>query len=201
MSDPWYDLVDPSTPVTQGDVIPQMPLVGWGGAAIVDPEGSPDELESMIAIMRDDVVVMSQACDIEQAKIENVVLCPVVALSDYHNAWAEDQRSRDQNPTDKAWGSLCDEITNGYRWNLAMLGAGLATPPDSDVEVAYEHRIVDFHDVYSVPLGWLNGFARSRGEPRWRLRPPYREHLSQAFARFFMRVGLPVDVTRPWRDR
>jgi hypothetical protein len=29
---------------------------------------------------------------------------------------------------------------------------------------------------------------------RLRLLPPYREHLSQAFARFFMRVGLPVDI-------
>ena len=27
-----------------------------------------------------------------------------------------------------------------------------------------------------------------------RILPPYREHLAQAFARFFMRVGLPVDV-------
>jgi len=25
--------------------------------------------------------------------------------------------------------------------------------------------------------------------------PPYREHLSQAFARYFMRVGLPQDIT------
>ena len=24
--------------------------------------------------------------------------------------------------------------------------------------------------------------------------PPHREHLSQAFARFFMRVGLPIDI-------
>jgi hypothetical protein len=24
--------------------------------------------------------------------------------------------------------------------------------------------------------------------------PPYREHLSQAFARYFMRVGLPSDI-------
>lgn len=27
-----------------------------------------------------------------------------------------------------------------------------------------------------------------------RLLPPYREHLSQAFARYFMRVGLPQDL-------
>ena len=29
---------------------------------------------------------------------------------------------------------------------------------------------------------------------RIRVLPPYREHLSQAFARFFMRVGLPQDI-------
>ncbi len=29
---------------------------------------------------------------------------------------------------------------------------------------------------------------------RLRLLPPYREHLAQGFARFFMRVGLPVDI-------
>ncbi|MBD5492017.1 MAG: hypothetical protein HDR16_07880 [Lachnospiraceae bacterium] len=29
---------------------------------------------------------------------------------------------------------------------------------------------------------------------RLRLCPPYREHLSQAFARYFMRVGLPVNI-------
>ena len=26
------------------------------------------------------------------------------------------------------------------------------------------------------------------------MRSPYREHLAQAFARYFMRVGLPVDI-------
>jgi hypothetical protein len=27
-----------------------------------------------------------------------------------------------------------------------------------------------------------------------RLLPPYRKHLSQSFARFIMRVGLPIDI-------
>jgi len=31
---------------------------------------------------------------------------------------------------------------------------------------------------------------------RLRLLPPYREHLAQAFARFFMRVGLPADIPK-----
>ena len=56
-----------------------------------------------------------------------------------------------------------------------------------------EYLVVDFRSVYSVPFAFLVELARKKGK-RLRLLPPYREHLSQAFARFFMRVGLPVDI-------
>ena len=52
-----------------------------------------------------------------------------------------------------------------------------------------EYLVVDFRSVYSVPFNFLIDLAKSRGK-RLRLLPPHREHLSQAFARFFMRVGL-----------
>jgi hypothetical protein len=56
-----------------------------------------------------------------------------------------------------------------------------------------ERRVVDFRRVYSLPLAFIRRWAAGRGH-RLRLLPPYREHLSQSFARFFMRVGLPVDI-------
>jgi hypothetical protein len=56
-----------------------------------------------------------------------------------------------------------------------------------------DYLIVDFRNVYSVPFDFIVELAKKRGK-RLRLLPPYREHLSQAFARFFMRVGLPVDI-------
>lgn len=55
-------------------------------------------------------------------------------------------------------------------------------------------QIVDFSKVYSLPVLFLESWLGSRGDRRLRLLPPYREHLSQAFARFFMRVGLPQDI-------
>lgn len=58
----------------------------------------------------------------------------------------------------------------------------------------HEIQIVDFRTVFSVPFGFLTELARRRPNKRLRLRSPYREHLSQAFARFFMRVGLPADI-------
>jgi hypothetical protein len=53
-------------------------------------------------------------------------------------------------------------------------------------------RVVDFRRVYSLPVAFVRKRASLSG--RLRLMPPYREHLSQSFARFFMRVGLPIDI-------
>ncbi len=64
-----------------------------------------------------------------------------------------------------------------------------------------------FRDEYFLNRGYweakdtndfLESLLKQRGQPRLRLLPPYREHLSQAFARFFMRVGLPVQVAQAW---
>ena len=55
------------------------------------------------------------------------------------------------------------------------------------------YRVVDFRNIYSISLDFIKDFNKMKCQ-RLRLLPPYREHLSQAFARFFMRVGLPVDI-------
>lgn len=68
----------------------------------------------------------------------------------------------------------------------------------SDGPLTTEHRVVDFHDVYTIPKAFLESLLIMRNQPRLRLLPPYREHLSQSFARFFMRVGLPVGVEKVW---
>jgi hypothetical protein len=52
---------------------------------------------------------------------------------------------------------------------------------------------VDFKNVYGIHFDFLLDLIR-QPSPRIRLLPPYREHLSQAFARYFMRVGLPLDI-------
>jgi hypothetical protein len=54
-------------------------------------------------------------------------------------------------------------------------------------------RVVSFRQVFSLPFGYIMKLANP-DVPRLRLLPPYREQLAQAFARFIMRVGLPVDI-------
>jgi len=58
--------------------------------------------------------------------------------------------------------------------------------------------LVDFHEIFTVPRAFLESLIKQRGKIRFRLLPPYREHLSQAFARFFMRVGLPIPIEKDW---
>lgn len=53
--------------------------------------------------------------------------------------------------------------------------------------------VVDFRQIFSLPVHYLKRHASSLGDRR-RLKSPYLEHFSQSFARFFMRIGLPLPI-------
>jgi hypothetical protein len=197
MTETWFGLVGHDVPLTQGDIIVDCPLLKWRipddgpgppGARVEDV----DRLFGLAAGIRADVVVMTQACDLEHGKVSDVVLCPCLPLSRYRPLWEAAEQARKQNPTAKSWKRFCEDITDGYVWNLFMLDS----VPEG--EMPTEHRVVDFHAVHTVPRAFLEVLIVERGTKRLRLLPPYREHLSQSFARFFMRVGLPESVKPAW---
>jgi len=194
MSDIWYERVGLGEALTQGDIIFDCPLVSWSSASIqVTEVGSEIEaLKQGRFAFQADVIVMTQACDLEQGKVRNVVACPHLSLSDYKAAWEAFLHRRNQNPTAKAWRTHCEDIKDGYAWNLSILNRS------SVAGLEFEHRIVDFHEVFTVPREFLESLLATRAGDRPRLLSPYREHLSQAFARYFMRVGLPVPVDIAW---
>lgn len=190
----WYEVAGPTDGLLQGDFVVDCPVLAWKRAPLesVEGVGEAERLKHHMDVVQVDVVVMTQACDLEQKHVEDVVVCPLYPLSVFKAAWEEEQRAAKQNPTPKAWRTFCDDIKDGFHWNYAMLNRG------SIGGLTTENRVVDFHDIYTLPLAFLQGIAAQRG-PRLRLRPPYREHLSQAFARYFMRVGLPTSVDQPWK--
>jgi hypothetical protein len=82
------------------------------------------------------------------------------------------------------------------RWNEVLKGRVeglhlLASPsiPEDNLQAL----VVDFREIYSLPYDYLVDRAAHLGS-RWRLRSPCLEHFSQAFARFFLRVGLPSTI-------
>lgn len=134
--------------------------------------------ESAIPIRRADLIVVTQSCDLENHKVQLVAMCPILSVPQLR---AVDER---YGKADRL-----EEIRKGRYEALHMLSS--PTSPDDNGDV----RIVDFREIHSLPVAFLAGHAARLGD-RWRLRPPYLEHFSQAFARFFMRVGLPSAIPR-----
>ncbi|HZP92095.1 MAG TPA: hypothetical protein VFB20_04340 [Burkholderiales bacterium] len=188
MAEQWYEAVPGDAGILQGDFIIECPLLIWKEEVQLTGTGDDEELEDHFEIIAQDVVVMTQACDLEQRKVHDVVVCALHTLSEARTLWLKSQQP---GTGENAWRKYFDRMLSGAVWNLSVLNRGAVNGLQT------EHRVVDFHDIATVPLKYLNTIAVKRG-PRLRLRPPYREHLSQAFARYFMRVGLPSPVDNPW---
>lgn len=166
---PWYDIVDGSDALMQGDFINSCP--------VLIPFSSIEESKISAEVIEYDVVIMSQSCDLANRKLDLVLVSPIWPISELENR-SDFFKSR------KGKEALRQGNVPGYH----ILNRCEYEGYESD------YVVVDFRNVYGVPLDFLIDLAKRRGK-RMRLLPPYREHLSQGFARFFMRVGLPVDIS------
>lgn len=126
------------------------------------------------------VVVMSQSCDLENGKLKFVAVCPYWSLDEFGRI-GDDFRSP----------KTLEEIRRGYRPSYYMLDEC------SLKEMKRGIQIVDFRSIFSIPYDFLKSLASAQGK-RLRLLSPYREELSQAFGKFFMRVGRPKSI-QPFR--
>jgi len=163
----WYKVVKDNT-LQQGDFFYDCP--------ITMPLANPEKEDVEVKVMVYDVVVMSQSCDLEARKVDIVLVCPFFPLSAM-----------------KAQGSHFDSskwlkgVRDGKEPGYHLLNK---IPFDGYLQ---EPFIVEFRNVYGIHLEYLENIARARKD-RIRLLPPYKEHLSQSFVRFFMRVGLPIPI-------
>lgn len=190
----WYREVTSADPITQGDILEDLPVLTFR-----DEVTEAADLEAMVRGLQDAsgvqpmrAIVMTQACDIEQGKVPYIHLCPAFTLAEFKDNWKRTVLAQRQNPTENAWKSVHEDIRTGRVWHHTMLNEHIADAGG----LSQDFLIVDFHEVFSLPIKFLRSWVRVRGTKRLQLCPPYREHLSQSFARYFMRVGLPVDIRR-----
>jgi len=121
------------------------------------------------------LILMTQTCDIEDS-IPHLIFCPV---------WTQAQLAEAMPTFNKP--ATIGNLKKGY-----MIGF---YPINKFEHPSFQRswRIVQFQRIIELETDDIRNNLRLR-EPRLRLLPPYRESLSQAFARYFMRVGLPVPV-------
>lgn len=110
-----------------------------------------------------------------------ILVCPYSTVADYFELLPEDQTK-----TPKARKKILENLKKGHFAAYHLL--------NKQQGIIEDYLVVDFKNVYSINRSTLNDVIKNQAK-RVRLLPPYREHLSQAFARYFMRVGLPQDIT------
>lgn len=164
----WIQVEGPN--LTQGDYLPQC-LVPF-----FKPDYGVGERIQEVPVEDYDCVVLTQSCDLENNKAPLVALCPIHSISAFEEV----------NPKFKKKGEW-ERVRQGK-----IEGLHLFASPDNPND-NQGCLVADFRQVYSLPIDYLKQHAASLGQ-RWRLRSPYLEHFSQAFARFFMRVGLPSSI-------
>jgi len=185
----WYSSCAAADALSQGDLIFSCPVVGWARGAVAPSCDSSAALSVLRQDYRADVVVITQACDLQHDHVSEVVVCEHVGVSDHFVLWKERMTASGQRPTDKAWQKYLNHMRKGFDWNHVLLNS------QCNAGVEIDHRIVDFSLVRSLPVIFLRSFVAINSCRRVHLKPPYREHLSQSFARYFMRVGLPTSVS------
>lgn len=169
----WYSEISKSDQVEQGDFIPNCPIL------IPPLSVEPKDIEE-IDITLIDSIILSQSCDLVNNKIQIVLVCPYYPLSRFIENLPDEQKSK------KALRKHIDNLKKGYLPGYHLLNKNSELKFD-------DYFVVDFRNVYGVHVDNIRNIALSL-DNRIRLMPPYREHLSQAFARYFMRVGLPQDI-------
>lgn len=178
MGYPWYEELSNSKDISQGDIINgcaiPIPNISLYNAILENTETVEDPIDIKIS----DLIVVSQACDIANDKINTLVLCSIWPLSRLikDNSYYSSSKARE---------SLRQGKEPSYH---------LVTEYKSGT-ISRDYSVVDFHNIYTLPKNFIIKTVENIPS-RLRLLPPYREHLSQAFARYFMRVGLPQDILR-----
>lgn len=163
---PWYEVVD-GEELEQGDLLPGFPVT------FPDSLATPGTETQDLSISPSDVIVMTQTCDIPKSAQQTILLALVSPYDELAH------RYPDQAGTKRFRREAVEGNSIGYFLLKNEQG-----------EIPLPWSLVSFRDIYVHPKLHVVQYAKGLGK-RLRLRHPYKEHLSQSFARFMMRVGLP----------
>lgn len=171
--DQWYSIAENDTQIWQGDFLDNF-LVPFPN----DVDVSQEQPRCSYQLIPMDAVIVSQSCDLTSKVQEDdqVVLCERHFLADVFQS---------KTQLKKEWPDLVkDRVVDK-----------LLLDKFDNSELGFDYSFVDFSKIYVVPYDYVASFI-SGMQKRVKMKSPYRERLSQAFARKFMRVGLPVDIAR-----
>jgi hypothetical protein len=97
----WYKAISNSNEIEQGDLIPNCPI-------IVPPATIEENGEYELEVMNINSVILSQSCDLVNNKIDIVLVCPTMTLTEFKNNLPESEQ------TVKAFKKHVDNLKKGH---------------------------------------------------------------------------------------
>ncbi|HYU11746.1 MAG TPA: hypothetical protein VEK82_04165 [Stellaceae bacterium] len=162
--------------LVNGEEIEQGDLLREIYVPIIKPTFPHGEGGKVIEAVTADVIIVTQSCDLLNNKIGTALVARIMEISEFEQTNTQFKSRRNWN-----------RVRRGEYIALDLI-ASPTLPEDISQCV-----VVDFREVYSLPITYLTRNAAEAGD-RYRLASPYLEHFSQSFARCFMRVALPVPI-------
>lgn len=182
----WFEEreINPDDLLEQGDFLQScsFPVV----------EGYAEDGEMNVSLAEDvSVVVLTQSCDLANEKVANVVFGVCLPLSGYIQKRFEAIKNEKIKKGKENNAELFQQIKREIKQELTKMCRVEAIntfilPKSVSFDEMY---VVNFDDVFSLPYGVAVKLFHDQ-KRIVRLKSPYRECLSQSFARSFMRVGL-----------
>ncbi len=160
-----YETPDSEQPLSQGDILDSCPIFG------LDVSEATIDLSSAPSRWQERVTVLTQACDLAQAKTTKVLVALVQSA----------QQLVEKGILKPA--VIRDQVRRGLVYGWYFLPS--AAPP-----ILLPESIVDLRDLHTVSRAVLEKLIGD-GKRVCRISSPYREHLAQHFAVTYMRIGLP----------
>lgn len=157
-----YSSVSGTDPLSQGDIVDDCPVaVDWAYDAAY---GSYE-----VSATRERVVVLTQACDLQQAKATGVLVAVVHSAQKLvEKGIVKAKVVRDHIRTHRVYG-----------WYFLPGGELLG------------ESLVNFRDLHTVPRYVMDELV-TNGKRVCRITTPFREHMAQHFSNTYSRIGLPA---------
>ncbi len=178
----WYEVAQ-GAELRQGSLLRAFPIAKPPKNITKNKNGEYEPIMGKLSV--EDIVILSQSCDLAQNKSGLVLVAPVMTLERLSQSLSKNI-TNDEVHLSKFW----EQIRSGHQPPLHMLAACDIEAFQKDIEV------VDFRQAITVSYAYITRFAVEAGS-HLRLAAPFREHLSQAYARFMMRVALEKEAEIP----